>query len=225
MSTAVIETKDLHFSFGRFPVLKGVNFTLNNGEAVCLTGENGCGKSTALKIFIGAYKPTEGTSMLFGSPSAKGDQLYRVGYVPQATTTEKISFPITSRELVAQGLTREMGMFTFARKTQRDKAEETLRSMGLEKIIDVPFSELSGGLQQRVLISRALITQPDLLILDEPISGVDAGSRVEFLTLIEQLRKEHGLTVLMVTHDLDEIRRHVTIDRIQRIEEGQLIDA
>ncbi|WKD60731.1 High-affinity zinc uptake system ATP-binding protein ZnuC [Corynebacterium ciconiae DSM 44920] len=225
MSTAVIETTDLHFSFGRFPVLSGVNFTLNEGEAVCLTGENGCGKSTALKLLIGAYKPSQGSSLLFGSSATKGDQLSRVGYVPQATTTEKISFPITARELVAQGLTRELGVFTFTRKKQRDKAEKMLRSMGLSKIIDVPFSELSGGLQQRVLIARALITEPELLILDEPISGVDAESRVEFLTLIEKLRSERNLTVLIVTHDLEEIRRYVTIDRIHRIEEGQLIDA
>lgn len=223
--TSVIRAEDLHFSFGRFPVIKGANLDIRAGQLVCLTGENGCGKSTVLKLLIGTYKPDSGSALLFGEPAHNNKHLDKVGYVPQATTTEKISFPITSRELVVQGLGREFGFLRIPRAEHYRRAELMLDKLGLSAITNVPFSELSGGQQQRVLIARALINEPKLLFLDEPISGVDAESRAEFLSFIETLRADAGLTVLIVTHDLEEIHRYVTVDHVYRISEGVISDA
>lgn len=222
--TNAIETNELRFSYVGHEVLQGINLSVPKGAIACITGENGCGKSTLLKLLVGAVKPSSGTCEVFGLPAADGRQLRRVGYVPQATSTEKVSFPITARELVVQGLGREFGWLRIPRKHHYIIADDQLDRMGLGNYKNVPFSELSGGLQQRVLITRALVHNPELIFLDEPTSGVDVESRTQFLADLEHLHHERSLTVVIVTHNLDEVSRHLPVDHVYRITEGTLAD-
>lgn len=223
--TNVLEVQDLSFSFGAYPVLRNISLDIGEGEIVCITGENGCGKSTLLRLMTGAYRPSSGSCSLFGAPAVSGKQLHRIGYVPQATATEKISFPITARELVVQGLSRDFGWLKIPRTRHYRVAEEQLEKMGLAEFARVPFAELSGGLQQRVLITRALIHRPRLLFLDEPTSGVDVESRAQFFGTLAELHDAHNLTIVVVTHNVDEVYSHLRVDHIYRIEQGALIDA
>ncbi|MDU0479322.1 ATP-binding cassette domain-containing protein [Staphylococcus chromogenes] len=223
--TDVLQVQDLSYSYGSFPVLRDINFRVTAGEIVCITGENGSGKSTLLRLLTGAYRPLTGSCLLFGAPAAGGKQLHRIGFVPQATTTEKISFPITARELVVQGLCHDFGLIKIPRARHYSRADELLDHMGLGSIARVPFSELSGGLQQRVLITRALIHEPSLLFLDEPTSGVDVESRAGFFRTLAELHSEQNLTIVVVTHNLDEIQAHLPVDSIYRIDQGALLDA
>ncbi|MFV8396322.1 metal ABC transporter ATP-binding protein [Corynebacterium hindlerae] len=221
----IINVQDLSFAFGKVTVLQGINLRVAPGEIVCITGENGCGKSTLLRLLTGAYRPASGSCLLFDAPASSGTHFHRIGYVPQTTAMEKISFPITSRELVVQGLSRDFGLVKIPRKRHYALAEEFLAQMGLDTYARVPFSELSGGLQQRVLITRALIHEPDVLFLDEPTSGVDVDSRSRFFQTLRQLHEQRNLAIVIVTHNIGEITKNLPVNHIFSIERGTLINA
>ncbi|MBG9310051.1 metal ABC transporter ATP-binding protein [Corynebacterium belfantii] len=221
----IINVQDLSFAFGKVEVLQGINLTVAPGEIVCITGENGCGKSTLLRLLTGAYRPASGSCLLFDAPASSGTHFHRIGYVPQTTAMEKISFPITSRELVVQGLSREFGVVKIPRKRHYAIAEDLLAQMGLDAYLRVPFAELSGGLQQRVLITRALIHDPELLFLDEPTSGVDVDSRIRFFRTLRRLHEQRGLAIVIVTHNVGEIQQNLPVNRIFTIERGTLTNA
>ncbi|AZA13173.1 metal ABC transporter ATP-binding protein [Corynebacterium choanae] len=222
MTTTPILARDLGFAYGRHEVLQGITLTVDPGAVVCITGENGSGKSTLLKLCTGALTPTTGELTLFGEPATKRSALRHVGYVPQATSVEKLAFPITSRELVVQGLARHFGLLHIPKNTHYEQADALLETMGLAPVATVPFPELSGGQQQRVLITRALIDNPKLLVLDEPTSGVDRESRRQFLGLIDELHTTRDLTIMIVTHTIDEVVASVAVSHHYRIEQGRL---
>ncbi|MBP2331534.1 MULTISPECIES: metal ABC transporter ATP-binding protein [Corynebacterium] len=224
----VIEARGVEFAYGAFPVLRGVDLTVAPGEVAAFTGENGCGKSTLLKILIGQNRPTAGDVRLFGEETFAGTgapnrrSLSGIGYVPQTNVVNKISFPITSRELVVQGLARDFGFVKIPRRRHYERADELLDHMGLGEYARVPFGELSGGLQQRVLIARALVDDPGLLVLDEPTVGVDKQSLAGFLRQLQSLRDENGLTIVMVSHELETVTGHMNVDSVYVMEEGLL---
>ncbi len=218
--TPVITARAVEFSYGAFPVLTGADFSLAAGEATCLTGDNGCGKSTFLKLLIGELTPQAGTIQVLGRQVEKRG-LRHLGYVPQANAISQIAFPITSLELATQGLARDFGVIRIPRRRHREHTLEVFAQLGLEKFAHVPFSELSGGLQQRVMIARALLADPHLLVLDEPTAGVDAESRVEFLRLLDDLCNQ-GVTLMIVTHDVDMVQANMHIDTVHRMEEGRV---
>lgn len=221
----VILARDVTFSYGRFPVLRGIDLTVGQGETVLLTGENGCGKSTLLKVLIGQLPRDGGELTVLGQKVGGRRGLNQVGYVPQANVMAKISFPITSRELAVQGLARDFGPIRVPRRRHLRAAEEKFRDMGLEDYLDVPFGELSGGLQQRVMITRALLGEPRLLVLDEPTAGVDKDSRAGFLDLLRDLGREYGMSIVVVTHDVRTVSDHLDVTVTYRMEEGKLTDA
>ncbi|WP_075692057.1 metal ABC transporter ATP-binding protein [Corynebacterium sphenisci] len=222
-TTPAIRARGLRFSFGSFPVLKGVDLDVAPGETVLLTGENGCGKSTLLKVLIGQLPRDAGELTVLGQEVGGRTGLRHVGYVPQANVMAKISFPITSRELAVQGLTRDFGPVKIPRRVHRERTDAEFRRMGLADYLDVPFGELSGGLQQRVMITRALLAEPRLLVLDEPTAGVDKDSRAGFLDLLRELGEDLGMSIVVVTHDLATVQRHLAVTTTYRMEEGTLI--
>ncbi|WP_077597493.1 metal ABC transporter ATP-binding protein [Olsenella urininfantis] len=221
----VINVSDLRFGYTSEAVLRGVSLSVGEGDSCCITGENGSGKSTLLKVILGELRGFTGTVELFGCPIAQLRDLSRIAYVPQASVMNKVAFPTTCREMVSLGLYGDFGFVKVPRKRHFDRAEAALSEMGLGRYVRTPFNELSGGLQQRVMICRALVNDPRLLVLDEPTAGVDNESKVRFLGLLEQIRHDRNITVLLVSHELDLVMKHMSFDAIYRIDAGGICRA
>lgn len=219
-----IEIKDLEFGYRQESLLRGIHLSVRKGDVVMIVGENGSGKSTLLKLLLGELNAQKGSIKLFGRGLSSNSSFKEVGYVPQVQSFNQVTFPITVLELVVLSLYREFGPIKIPRKKHREKAIELLKKMGLEKYIHTPFNELSGGLKQRTMITRALMNKPEILILDEPTAGVDKESKKEFLNLIEKLNKEQHITILIVTHEAGLMKEHITNTRIYEMREGRLED-
>lgn len=218
----IIDVSNLNFGYTSELVLKDVNLCVDEGQFICITGENGSGKSTLLKVLLGELKHFEGSIKLFGNPINSIKDFKDIGYVPQNSVMNKVAFPTTCREMVAINLYRSFGPVKFPGKKHFERAEKALVDMGLEKYVRTPFNELSGGLQQRVMITRALINDPRLLILDEPTAGVDNESKVRFLDLLETVTQERNITAVLVSHELELVSRHINFDAIYRINSGRI---
>lgn len=215
----------VRFAYANDPVITDISLEVEPGRTVCFTGENGCGKSTLLKLIIGDLAPDEGRVEVLGERVHGRRALKELGYVPQKNVIGKNSFPITAQEIVVQGLAGDFGIVKIPRRRHQRRALEALQHMGLGEYADTPFGELSGGLQQRVMITRALINDPEIIVLDEPTAGVDKESREEFLRELDRLHSERGLTVVMVTHDVAVVQENMHVDDLFRIESGRLADA
>lgn len=218
----IIDVSNLNFGYTSELVLKDVNICVDEGQFICITGENGSGKSTLLKVLLGELKHFEGSIKLFGNPINSIKDFKDIGYVPQNSVMNKVAFPTTCREMVAINLYRSFGPVKFPGKKHFERAEKALVDMGLEKYVRTPFNELSGGLQQRVMITRALINDPRLLILDEPTAGVDNESKVRFLDLLETVTQERNITAVLVSHELELVSRHINFDATYRINSGRI---
>ncbi|MGW2020447.1 metal ABC transporter ATP-binding protein [Streptomyces sp. NPDC001927] len=217
-ATPVISVRGATASLGARPVLRGVDLTVNPGEVVALLGANGSGKSTAVRAIIGQVPLTDGSISLFGTERKRFRDWSRVGYVPQRTTAAS-GVPATIREVVSSGRIsrRKIGWLTKADRAAVDRAIELV---GLTDRAKDSVSALSGGQHQRVLIARALASQPELLIMDEPMAGVDLASQ-EILagTLREQVAG--GTTVLLVLHELGPLEP--LIDRAVVLRDGCVV--
>jgi ABC-type Mn2+/Zn2+ transport system ATPase subunit len=194
-----IGIRDLDVAYDRRLVVEGVTFSVPRGVMVGIVGPNGGGKSTLLKAVLGLVPKLRGTVELLGRPvNRKARRL--VGYVPQREDVDW-NFPVSAFDVVMMG--RVPSVKLFWQPTARDKelAREALRTVGMEKFADIPIGEFSGGQQQRIFLARALAQQAEVLLLDEPVSGVDAPSQHEIFDLLRSL-KEAGKTVIVATHDL-----------------------
>ena len=196
----VIQMKDVSFHYtGDVPILENVNICLNSGDYAILTGENGSGKSTFLKLLLGELEPDQGTVEIFGKKIGKADfKELKIGYVPQNSISGNKDFPATVEEVMMTGLYRPFKK-RLSRKACRQKITVALTELGMESFLKRRIGELSGGQQQRVMLARVLAADPGLLILDEPTVGVDSVS-LEALAKVLQKKNEEGLTILMVTH-------------------------
>lgn len=223
--TCAITVDNVAFSYGHHDVLTGVSLRIDAGDVVCLTGNNGSGKSTLLKLIIGQLKTNAGTISVFDSPAGSAKAGESIGYVPQTHVVNRVSFPITVRELVVQGLSSSFGFVKIPRKRHYDRVDTMLDRLGLRDYGDTPFNELSGGLQQRALICRSLINNPDLLVLDEPTVGIDARHISVLLTLLDDIRIERNLTILIVTHERDLVEQHLHVDATHTIDNGKMCHA
>jgi manganese/iron transport system ATP-binding protein len=186
-------------------VLRGASARLVRGQAVALLGPNGSGKSTLLKVVLGLLEPLGGKVEVLGAPPANLDRSqHQVGYVPQLRNVDR-AFPLTVFELAMMGRAGRLGL--FRRPGQRDRAlvTEALAHVGLQDLATRPFGNLSGGQQQRAFLARAIVQEPDLLVLDEPAAGVDEENRGRIGTLLSELRAQ-GMPMLIATHDVDELR-------------------
>ena len=184
--------------FGR-DVLDDVSFTVDRADFVGIIGPNGSGKSTLLKVIAGLHPLQCGSLSLFGRP-AQSLARARIGYVPQIETVNW-SFPVSALDVVLMGRYARVGLFRRPHKADRDAALAALDEVGMGGRADAQISQLSGGQQQRIFVARALVQQPELLLLDEPIAGVDATSQHAIFTLLEE-RQLHGMTIIATTHDL-----------------------
>jgi zinc transport system ATP-binding protein len=196
--TAAIRAQHLRVVLGGSPILLGVDLTVESGEVVALLGPNGSGKSTLVRAVVGVAPLDRGSVELLGVPLGPKVQWDRIGYVPQRVSAAS-GVPATAGEVVTAGLLH--GRRLRPPRDARDKVRAALDLVGLDHHVDRPVRELSGGQQQRVLIARALVRGPDLLLLDEPVAGVDLPSQRAFAHTLEGLIA-NGTTVLVVLHEL-----------------------
>lgn len=211
----IVTIDDIFFSYENKPVISGLNFSILERDFVGLVGSNGAGKTTLLKMIVGLLKPARGEIRLFGQPIEQFRDWERVGYVPQKNALNPL-FPATVREVVTSGLFGKKNMFRRLSKQERSKADDALYAMRIEDLADRRIGQLSGGQQQRVFLARALINNPELLILDEPTVGIDAETQAGFFRMIRHMHQHHHITFIMVSHDMDMIQSYLGEDSVQR---------
>jgi zinc transport system ATP-binding protein len=212
----VLEAENLSFAYGQDAVIDGVSLTVAPGEFVALVGPNGSGKSTLLRCLLGLLKPTSGVVRLFGDAPADLRRRWRLGYVPQRAGLAR-ELPATVEEVVAAGRLARTGWRKRFDAADRTEIEHAMSAVALLDHRRRRVSELSGGQQQRAFIAKALAAQPELLVLDEPVAGVDAESQHRFRDSLTHLVAEHSAAVLLVSHELgavaDDLDRVVVMRR------------
>ncbi len=196
----VLETRRLTVAYGQHVVLRDLDLSVARGEFVGISGPNGGGKTTLLKAVLGLIRPRSGTVCVLGRPAGHPDALRQIGYVPQRLTFSP-GFPATVSEVVRTGAWPGTGLWRRLSPERRRAVERALEVCGLAEVANSRASQLSGGMQQRVLLARAMATQPDLLLLDEPLAGVDLPSQVEFRDLLGNLFEGGNMTVVVVLHE------------------------
>lgn len=219
--SGVINVRNLSFRYNDEPVLKGVSFNINKGDFVAVIGSNGTGKSTLMRILLGELVPSEGEISLFGQDMARFKDWPRLGYVPQNNPASGSGFPATAEEIVCSSLYSSIGPLRPVRKAHREKALEALSLVGMRGCAKRMLSELSGGQLQRVMIARALAADCELMLLDEPSTGIDAESADRLYELLRELNRG-GMTVLMVTHDIGRAIEYV--NRTLCLEDGTIVE-
>jgi zinc transport system ATP-binding protein len=204
-----VELEDVDFAYGSLPVLERINLTVEPGDFLGIIGPNGSGKTTLLRIMLGLLPPLRGAVRLFGHPPGSFRQWGRLGYVPQKAALDR-GLPVTVREVVATGLLPSLGVFGRIGGAERRRIGEVLGHVGMEEHAAARIGALSTGQQQRVLIARALVSKPELLILDEPTGGVDPEAQTSFYALLHHLNRERDVTLILVSHDIGVVAREVT---------------
>ena len=192
----ILEVKNLKVSYSNHTAIENINFEVNEGEYVCLMGENGSGKSTLIKTIVGLKKADEGEVKI-------NIPLDKLSYLSQ-TNLQDLDFPATAREIIMLGR-QEHKKLPFYTAKDKELYKKIVEQLKIEDIQDKRIGDLSGGQKQRVFIARALIKEPKLLILDEPATGLDYNITKELYDILEKKNKEEKLTIIMATHDLDEV--------------------
>jgi zinc transport system ATP-binding protein len=225
-ASCVLRAEGVSFSFGTEPVLQDVSLSIRPGEFAALAGPNGSGKSTLLRIALGLLRPDAGTVTLFGHTPHRLRDRWRIGYVPQRLRIAP-DLPATVEEVVAAGRLPRQGWWRRRRAEDRDAIDHALESVALEGHRKRRLGELSGGQQQRALIAKALAAEPELLVLDEPIAGVDVESQALFRDSLVHLVREHAAAVLLVSHELGAVADdldHLIVLKRRVVFDGQPAD-
>ncbi|HCV27877.1 MAG TPA: metal ABC transporter ATP-binding protein [Dehalococcoidia bacterium] len=208
----VCEFKSTWYSYGGGePAVEDVSFKVHEGDFAAILGPNGSGKTTLLRLALGLLKPGRGSVELFGQSSSRFRNWSRVGYVPQRVEGLGTRFPATVEEIVEQGLYRGIDPLAIFRRHGRKDVLDALDVAGIAHLRHRPIESLSIGQRQRALIARAIVGRPELLFLDEPVSGVDAVGRDRFHDLISALNQEHGMTVFLISHDIGAVMQGATV--------------
>lgn len=200
-----IKLENVSFSYDSIPVIEDLTFTVRKGEYLGIIGPNGGGKTTLIKIILGLLHPTNGVVTLFGKDRHDFKEKHRIGYVPQRVTQAEKSFPATVFEVVRTGRIARLGFFERFTKEDIEMVERAMKISGIERYRDTLIGNLSGGERQRVFIARALASEPDVLILDEPTVGVDIGAQKTFYDFLASLNRDHNLTIIFISHDIDAV--------------------
>ena len=216
----LIDVKNLSFAYNNEYILEDLSFELNEGDFLAIIGENGSGKSTLIKILLKSLKKDSGTIKILGKDIENFKDYEKIGYVPQVNDLSKVSFPITTREFIVMNLYKEFGALKRPKKAQWDKVDIVLKTLGILDLKERPFRDLSGGQKQKVMIARALVSNPDIIILDEPTVGIDSKSKDEFFKLLSHLNKTHDKTILIISHEMEIVKKYVT--RIVRIDNKRI---
>ena len=193
-----IEIEELTVHYEKTPVLWDVSLTLPTGIVCGIAGPNGAGKSTLLKALMGLVQPLSGRINFLGQPLSKMRK--RIAYIPQRESIDW-NFPITASDVVLMGRYNRFGILGRPRRADREAAKRAIEQLGMSAFSDRQISQLSGGQQQRLFIARALVQEPDILLMDEPFNGVDLATEKSIIELLHRLKKD-GKTILIIFHDL-----------------------
>ena len=204
-----VELEGVGVTFGEVRVLDGINLTVEPGDFLGIIGPNGSGKTTLLRVMLGLLEPQDGSARLFGQPPAAFREWRRLGYVPQRATLDP-SLPVTVYEVVASGLVASLGLLQRVGGKEKARVDEALARVGMQAHARARIGALSTGQQQRVLIARALVSDPELIILDEPTGGVDPEAQTSFYALLHHLNREREVTLVLVSHDIGVVAKEVT---------------
>lgn len=219
---SILEVNHLSFAYGSQPILSDVSFSLKRGDFTAIIGVNGAGKSTLMKLLLGELMPQQGEIKLFGQELSQFHSWSKIGYVPQNGTAASENFPATAEEIVRANLYSQTGFLHFFGKRQREQTRKALEAVNMLPYAKRMLSELSGGQQQRVMLARVLAANPQMMLLDEPTTGVDAQTVQALYELLAQLNREIGLTIIMITHDIAGAMD--TVNRVFCLEEGSLLE-
>ena len=192
----LIELKNLSLGYDNHIVIKNINMVIEDNDFICIVGPNGSGKSTLVKGILGLIKPKKG-KVIYNNLKQNF-----IGYMPQEVKVDS-NFPASVYEIVLSGTLNNLGLKSFYTKKEKEIASKNLKLLGIEKLKNKNFSDLSGGQRQKVLLARSLCATSKLLILDEPSNNLDTKSKKELYKLIIDLNKNHNITIIMITHDLD----------------------
>lgn len=225
MGKPIIDVKELTVRKGKKILLDSINLNVSQNEFVGIIGPNGAGKTTLLNVIAG-FERFEGTLSLFGHREAwtrSRETRLRVGYVPQLFQIDP-AFPISALEAVMTGAIGQLGLFRSISRREREKAMRLMEMMRVDHLADRPLGQLSGGERQKVSLARAILQQPDILLMDEPTANLDIAVQKEVLNLINEIHKRETLTLLFVTHDFNMLpaamRRAVLLNHGRKVFDG-----
>lgn len=201
---AQLSCQNLSLGYEGKEILSGLSFVVNSGDYLCIVGENGSGKSTLMRTVLGLKKPMSGKIFTGDGLSAN-----EIGYLPQQTLVQR-DFPASVKEIVISGNQGRCGLRPFYNKQEKELAAENMKKMGILDLQNRCYRELSGGQQQRVLLARALCATKKMLLLDEPVAGLDPKVTADMYSLIDGLNKEDKITIIMISHDLDAATKYAS---------------
>lgn len=204
----IVNVNNVSFKYDKEYIFKNVSFTVEKGDFIGIIGSNGAGKSTLIKLILGQLKPSTGNIRVNGNNPCTRKGLEKIGYVPQVGFSRGAEFPATVTEIVMMNMYKEIGFFKFAKKKHLDKVYKALEIVNMLEFKNRKFSDLSGGQQQRVIIAKAIVNSPNLLILDEPTTGIDHKSETMLYNLLDKISREKNITIMMISHDLEKIKKH-----------------
>ncbi len=213
----------MSFGYNGERIIDDLDLSIEHGDFAVIKGKNGCGKSTLIKLILNELKREFGSIKVLGESIDEMKSYAKIGYVPQVNTVGKIGFPVTCLELVTLGLYDEFGFIKIPRKKHKERAVTAIEKMGMGEYIKKPFYELSGGQQQRIMIARAIVKNPEIIILDEPTVGIDQSSKESFFEFISKINIEKKVTILMITHELEDVRKHM--NKLFTLENGVIENA
>ncbi len=213
----IFDVKNLRFTVGGVDILSDVSLQIYNSQYIGIIGPNGGGKTTLIRLLLGLEKPTNGEIKIYGQKLSKFKKWHKIGYVPQRASQVDASFPATALDIVKMGRTAQRKLFSKMGSEDDMLVEDAMKQMDILHLKDKMIGTLSGGQRQRVMIARALASEPEILILDEPNTGVDVKSQNRFYSLLKKLNKEKNITIIFITHDVgvivDDIARLVTVNQ------------
>lgn len=221
LDRVALEFDQVSFGYGSVPVIQDVSLHVPEGSFVALVGANGSGKTTLMRLGLGLLRPTSGSVRLFGADASRFRDRWQVGYVPQRASAAT-TLPVSVVEVVRTGLAGQLRPGRRFGRRHQDRLEHVLDLMGLQAVRGRRLGELSGGQQQRALIARALVTQPRLLVLDEPTTGVDAEARAVLRESLEHLVRVERIAVVYVSHDPEGFAG--LADRVVEVRGGRAVD-
>jgi len=213
----IFDVKNLSFVLKEQSILSNISLEIFRSEYIAIIGPNGGGKTTLVKMLLGLEKPTSGEVRIYGKKLSRFKEWHKIGYVPQRAAQIDVSFPATVLDIVKMGRTSQRSPFSVFSRLDKQIVDDAMAKMDIIDLKDKMVGTLSGGQRQRVMIARALASKPEILILDEPNTGVDVASQKRFYALLRELNKKEGITIVFITHDIgviaDDIARLFTINQ------------
>lgn len=211
MQLNLLSISNLYSRYNKlYDVLSDISFSINSGDYIGLVGPNGSGKTTLIKCILGLIKPYKGNISLFGQNPAEFNEWNKIGYLPQKITSFNPIFPATVKEIISLGLISKKHLPGYTSKSDDILIKKVLELFDIENIKSCAIGELSGGQQQRVFLARAMVSEPELLILDEPSTSLDPEAREIFFNILHKINKDFKITIILVTHDFGTVGKYAS---------------